>query len=270
MNKKVADIPKKRRISFTGKRVKDKTPHRYSIAFKCNYCDGGQSPEQVGFNGVCSDKIIHNNISIEKRAWCSYPESPCRLYYDRLITRKELEEQVSGTQSVCYESKMLRDWQAYAGGVLSDKNKGKPFTLKKVQPYSLCVLTTRDPGSLKESDRYIFAVFLVDETYTGDARDAGYVTSSSKYKLKLSPQEAHSMLFWKYHANGNNPQVAAWNSGLFRYIGDREGALILRDITAIKRGTADEHLAQELLQYFCRIIEIDPEQLGDPTGALCL
>lgn len=250
------------------KKVKYKTPTRYSIAFKCNYCDGGKSPEQVGFNGVCSDKVIQNHISIEKRAWCSYPESPCRLYYDRLITRKELEEQVSGTQYVCYESQMLRNWSAFAGYNLTGKNKGRPIALKKVQPYSLCVLTTRDPGSLKESDRYIFAVFLVDETYTGDARDAGYVTTSSKYKLKLSPQEAHSMLFWKYHANGKNPQVAAWKSGLFRYIGDREGALILRDITAIKRGSEDDHLAQEFYRYFCNINSLDPDKLGDPGGAL--
>lgn len=250
------------------KKLKDKTPPRYSIAFKCNYCDGGKSPEQIGFNGVCSDPVIVNNVSKEKRAWCSSEDAPCRLYYEGEIDRRELEEQDRGSQFICYESQMLRDWRAFAGYVLTGKNKGRPFALKKVQPYSLCVLTTRDPGSLEESDRYIFAVFLVDETYTGDARDAGYVTTSSKYKLKLSLKEAHSMLFWKYHANGNNPQVAAWASGLFRYIGDREGALILRDIAAIKRGTDDDHLAQEFYRYFCNINSLDPDKLGDPGGAL--
>ncbi len=252
------------------KHSKDKTPPRYSIAFKCNYCDGGKSLEQVGFNGVCSDPIIVNNVSKEKRAWCSSEEAPCRHYYDGKIDRRELEEQNRGSQFICYESQMLRDWRAFAGYILTGKNKGRPLALKKVQRYSLCILTTRDPGSLAESDRYIFAIFLVDDTYTGDARDAGYVTTSSKYKLKLSPQETHNMLFWKYYANGNNPQAAAWGSGLFRYVGDKEGALILRDIATIKRGTDDEHLAQEFYLYFCRINSVDPDQLGDPSGALCM
>ena len=75
---------------------------------------------------------------------------------------------------VCYESAMLRDWRAFAGYVQIGKNKGTPFKLLKVQPYSLCILTTRDPDSENESDRYIFAVFLVDETYAGDSREAGY------------------------------------------------------------------------------------------------
>ena len=75
-----------------------------------------------------------------------------------------------------------------------------------MQRNSLCVLTTRNPGSC-ESDRYIFGVFLVDETYEGDGKDEGYVTTNSKYKIKLSPKEAESMLFWNYHSNSNNPKV---------------------------------------------------------------
>ena len=40
---------------------------RANIAFKCNFCDGGKSAEQVGFNGVCSDAVIYNNVEVPLR-----------------------------------------------------------------------------------------------------------------------------------------------------------------------------------------------------------
>ena len=49
------------------KRSRDERPN---IAFKCNYCDGGASDKSVGFNGVCSDAVIYNNIDVEHRTWC--------------------------------------------------------------------------------------------------------------------------------------------------------------------------------------------------------
>lgn len=52
-------------------KVKIKVYPRANIAFKCNFCDGGHSDEQVGFNGVCSDDVIRNNIELEKRT-CRY------------------------------------------------------------------------------------------------------------------------------------------------------------------------------------------------------
>lgn len=221
---------------------------RYNVAFKCNYCDGGKSPEQIGFNGICSDAIIHNNIAIEHRSWCSDPDCACREYFDGEITRFELEKTMGDNDFICYESQMLREWRAFAGFVLIGKDKGKPNRLLHVQRYSLCVLTTRDPG-VEEHNRYIFAVFLVDDSYEGDKREEGYVTTSSDYKIKLSPDEAHTMLYWKYHANGNNPTNPAWMQGLHRYLGDEEAALILRDIVSLKRGTKDEALAIKFYEY---------------------
>ena len=46
-----------------------------NIAFKCNYCDGGSSDKSVGFNGVCSDTVIYNNIEVEHRTWTSFSAS---------------------------------------------------------------------------------------------------------------------------------------------------------------------------------------------------
>ncbi len=242
---------------------KRKAKPRPNIAFKCNFCDGGKSLDQVGFDGVCSDAIIRNNIEVEKRTWCSDDTCACRQYLNGEITRTYLDER----NAVCYESEMLRDWKAYAGVVQSGDRKNEPMKLRQVRDNSLCVLTTRDPGS-DETDRYIFAVFFVDEAFEGNDLEQGYVTSNGPYKIKLTPAEAHKMLFWNYHANANRSHIASWSSGLHRYFEDNKAVQILRDIAVMKTGTADEKLAQELLEHFVSIKHIDIDTVPEKNGAL--
>ena len=50
--------------------------------------------------------------------------------------------------------------------------------LLKVQKNSLAVLTTREPNAASDESRFVFAVFLVDESYEGDNRDAGYIAKN--------------------------------------------------------------------------------------------
>lgn len=251
------------------KNKKTKEITRENIAFKCNYCDGGKSKDKVGYISACSDDIIHNNIVVENKAWCNSEESPCFKYYNKDITREELDSYCNNDGFVCYESQMLREWKAYAGIVQRGERKGQPMRLNKVQYNSLCVLTTRNPDMV-ENNRYIFAVFLVDETYTGDKIEEGYVGTRSKYKIKLSPDEGEKMLFWKYHKNSNSPEKTAWSSGLHRYFQDEMAVQILRDIVQIKTGTEDEDLAKEFLNYFCKTNEIDINEVKSPSGALTL
>ena len=249
------------------KERKMKVYPRENIAFKCNYCDGGRSDKEIGFNGVCSDKIIKNNIEIEQRTWCSSKESDCLSYLNGEISRMELDNIHNDGYYVCYESQMLREWKAMAGIVQRGDRAGQPMKLNKVQNNSLCVLTTRLPNT-REEDRFIFGVFLVDENYEGDNFEEGYVSTKSKYKIKLSPKEAEKMLFWAYHANENQPEVARWSSGLHRYFEDEQAIQILRDLALIKEGTEDEELAEEFLQYFARINGIDIDSVTEKNGAL--
>jgi hypothetical protein len=247
--------------------AKHTTKVRANIAFKCNFCDGGKSGKQVGFEGVCSDAVINNNIAVEHRTWCNSEDCACLDYFNGEISREELDQKCEDCGFVCYESQMLRDWKALAGIVQKGDRKGEPMKLHQVQRNSLCVLTTRNPGSC-ENDRYIFGVFLVDDTYEGDGIDEGYVSTSSKYKLKLSPKEAQKLLFWNYHSNSNNPEVPAWNSGLHRYFQDDVAAQILRDIVGIKKETDDYLLAEEFLEHFCEINRVIISDLDAPDGAL--
>lgn len=246
---------------------RSKSMPRANVAFKCNYCDGGHNERCVGFDGVCSDEVIRVNIESEHRTWCATAGCACKRYMDGEISREQLDALDKGDDFVCYESQILRNWKAMAGVVQSGSKSGEPMKLNRVQRNSLCVLTTRDHGS-GESKRYIFAVFMVDEAYEGSRRDEGYVSTRSKFKLALTPDEAHSMLFWNYHANQNQPAVAAWSSGLHRYFGDTQAAMILRDIAKLKEGTPDETLAKDFFSYFCRVNNVNPTALGIPNGAL--
>ena len=85
------------------KKAKVKYP-RANIAFKCNFCNGGASKDQIGFNGVCSDDIIKNNIEVEKRTWCGSDDSDCNKYLKGELTRKELDDKCENGGFVCYES----------------------------------------------------------------------------------------------------------------------------------------------------------------------
>lgn len=106
------------------------------------------------------------------------------------------------------------------------------------------------------------------EAYEGDNRDEGYVTTSSKYKLSLTKDEAKKVLFWNYYHNENAPEKAAWGQGLHRYITDEQAASILKDIVSVKKGKKDEALAQEFLERFCEINSIDIFDFPIMEGAL--
>ncbi|SHJ45233.1 hypothetical protein SAMN02745248_00166 [Hathewaya proteolytica DSM 3090] len=254
--------PRGRRRSAKARKIQ-----RANVAFKCNYCDGGKTSSDVGFNGVCSDDTMVHNIEVKKRAWCSSAQCPCFKYLKGELKREQLEKMNSEGNFVCYESQMFKNWKAFAGVVQSGKRKNEPMRLQKVQKNSLCVLTTRDIEST-EKDRYIFGVFLVDESYEGDKNTEGYVGTNSKYKLKLSLPEARKMLFWNYHFNDNRPEVAMWSSGLHRYLDDNEAVQILSDIVKLKKGTSEEKLSIEFLDYYCEVNNIQLGDVPEKNGAI--
>lgn len=247
--------------------AKKKNYPKENIAFKCNYCNGGNKQNGIGFLCACSDDLIKYNIEVAQHSWCCNEEASCSKYYDGIIDRETLDRQNDDGGFVCYESQMLRNWAAFAGFVLTGENKQKPMRLSKVQINSLAILTSREPYA-PESDRFVFGVFLVDEAYEGDNRDEGYVTTSSKYKINLTLKEAKNILFWNYYHNENAPEKVAWGQGLHRYISNIQAANILYDILMIKVGTKYEKLVKEFLDHFCDINALSINDLPSKDGAL--
>jgi len=232
---------------------KKKADTQRNIAFKCIYCDGGNSLDQIGYDGVCSDEIIKDNIEKKKHLWCSDENSACQHYHNGELSRKELDnlmENGDDKASVCYESQMLKSWKASAGMIQNGVHKGKPLKLKNVHYNSLAFLTTRLP-STKEADRIIFGAFIVDEIFEGNESDEGYVLGKSDYKIQITLKEAQKMKFWNYYFNPNNPESIRMGSGLFRYLNDEQSIQILRDFVKLKEKTSESESAQSLLDHFC-------------------
>lgn len=236
-----------------------------NIAFKCNYCDGGSSDETVGYKGVCSDEVLKYNTGMAKHVWCK--NSQCNEYAKGNLSKEDLTAPSDGQEFVCYESQMLTQWRAYAGVVQSGVNKGKPMVLRQARVNSLALLTTRLPDAGDE-DRFIFAVFLIDESYEGDSKGEGYVGASPKYRIELSLPEAQQLKFWDYYFNPKKPEKIVLGSGLHRYLTDIQAAQVLKKICDIKTGTSQEELAKEFFEHYCIIKSLDKDNIPAPNGAL--
>lgn len=128
---------------------------------------------------------------------------------------------------------------------------------------SLAVMTTRKPSD-RESDRFIFAVFLVSSSYSGDDQEEGNVTADPVWRIELKPGQAERILFWNYYYNARKPEKIAFGSGLHRYLTDIEACQILRDIAIVK----DDDLSKAFFKRFCELNHIDPDKLESPSRAL--
>ena len=243
-----------------------KQPECLNIAFKCNYCDGGKE-NGIGFNGVCSEFMIQYNVGIAHHSWCSSEECACFQHFNGQVSRRELENEMKYQDGICYESLMLERWRADAGFHLNGEKKNEPRKLKNIQLNSLAILTTRLPFS-QESERFIFGVFLVDDGFSGDNRNAGFVTTNSKFRMYLPLDKAKTLRYWKYYKNPKHPETIAWGQGLYRYLTDEQAAAILRDFSRLKHGTKEEPLAKEFLDYFCKSKKIRLDSIPIKPGAL--
>ena len=81
----------------------------YNIAVDAVYCDGGRSENCVGFNGVCSDSVLEQNVNANDGRWCTKHECRCGVYAEERSTavRRELDRLMEDGGFVCPESRML-------------------------------------------------------------------------------------------------------------------------------------------------------------------
>ena len=220
-----------------------------NLAFKCNFCDGGQSNSRVGFCGVCSGENIRRNIEVNGHSQCK-EHSKCAEYLRGECSYAD----VVATPHVCYESEMLETWRAAAGMDLRGVNANQGRRIADARQVELVALTTRFPGE-EESKRVIFAVFLADESSSEAYREeAGYVQSNdAAWRIELTPQEARKMLFWNYYSTKNGKEK--WAHGLYRYISNEQAINILTAIVSVKTTAEDKAHAQAVLNEYKRRIQ---------------
>jgi hypothetical protein len=155
----------------------------------------------------------------------------------------------------------------FTGEIKSGKEKGQPKRLARISQNSACLLTTRDSDA-PEKNRRIIGVFMVTEKFNSKQCVDGYIPAHSEYRLRLSEKEAEKMLFWNYYVDTRYPHKMTWNTGRHRYFDNEWMAQILRDIISIKKKPQEIENAQRFFEYFCRMNQIDKEELPKPNGAL--
>lgn len=230
------------------KKIRDNS----NIAIKCNYCDGGKTGTVFGYKGVCSDEVLHQNVSVIKRPWCSASTCECKRYKNGEIERKELEQKNSEGNFICYESRLLRDWVASAGRHQSEKKSGNPIKMTNARVNRLCVLTTKQASEL-EVERKIFAAFIISEVEVGDENVEGNVHAHPKYRIDLTPEEAQNVHFWDFHKNKSKPELPFWGSGLLRYLNDAQSINVIKAMMEAAIDPEKKAHILEILEYYCRV-----------------
>ncbi len=236
-----------------------------NLAFKCTYCDGGQSAERLGFYGPCSPDLILYNIKKSSVNSCKKSSHYCsdylagKLAYDKVVSAWE-------KGLLPCESCILRDWEVQTGLLAKSSSTSGPSSLRTDVGGKLGILTTRQEGET-EADRVIFALFLIDEAMDS-FDDYSKIMAHPMYRINLTPKEAKRMPYWKYHKNNNVPEKAAWGTGMYRYIEDTEAMRILYDVMEMKRGTEDAGLAAEFFYYYSELNDLPSDEIKEASGAL--
>lgn len=165
------------------------------------------------------------------------------------------------------QEKVFTEWSIFVGEIKSGQNKGQPRRLARVNQNSACLLTTRNPN-VPEKDRRILGVFMVDEGFSGRNCKDGYIPAHPKYRIRFSKEESEKMFFWNYYTNERYPDRIVWNSGRHRYFDNIWMAQILRDIILLKEESKEQEYVKGFFEYFCRINNINENELPEPSGPL--
>lgn len=210
----------------------------FDIAVNLVYCDGGKNESTIGFNGVCSDDVLEENVSSADDRWCTQRDCRCGVYAENksTATRRELDRLMEDGGFVCPESRLLRDWVICAG----TENDRTPRRLN-TSCGRLCVLTTVEKGS-SEDKRCIFALYII-ENIDEDINGISQLWAESYYRYTFSPEHAAKMLFWDFAQGGDEPE---WGDDRFIYLNNE---ISLKILTGAAELTGDKKL-YAMLDYY--------------------
>lgn len=155
--------------------------------------------------------------------------------------------------------RVAEDWNISTGNFRSGYNRGKPRIPSRIYPNSACLLTFREKSD-QEEKRYIWGAFMVKEDFIGAECTDGVIPAHKKYRMILTDQESRKLWFWRYFNQDPGSHSIKWGSVEFKYFSNITMAYILRDILVTKRGTDQQQLCEEFMDYFCELNKIDGKQ----------
>ena len=192
------------------------------VAFKVNYNDGGANGGLIGYRGVCSDRIIVQNVKIDPRPWCSNKGCDCRIYCDNDLLGPR------PTGQPCYESALLGPPFRFGAGFFHAGERAEtPMRINGVDPGDIAFLTTILPGGEQE-DRIIFGCYRVKEI-SGDDDQGYFVESDETMDIRLPDDVARDCFYWDYQ-RPNSDGSKKWGSGLHRYLDEECTRKLIEDL----------------------------------------
>ena len=192
-----------------------------------------------------------------------------RLEHEKLMKNHKLhpESQMVFWCDTEEQNSSFSEWKVFSGVIKSGTNKGKPNKPIRLHQNSAVLLTAIDP-SVPEKDRRILGVYMVNEDFIGKLCEDGNIPAHSKYRIQLTEQESEQMPFWKYYVNEKSPHKTTWNTGKYRYFDNLWMAQILFDIVSLKSDPMEQELAQQFFEHFCKMNQINDQELPKPNGVL--
>ena len=226
------------------------------LAFKVNYNDGGAGAGLIGYKGTCSKHIMHYNVNVSKRPWCSNDQNKCRQYCDK-------GQEGRRPKGPCYESELLleKPFKFYTGTFREGDRQYKPIPIdfNRVSEGDIVLLTTRAP-KCTEQERIVFACYRVGRV---DSDETGIFIESDG-SMDLVVPEGTTMYYWSYQ-KPNKDGACKWDSGLFRYLDGQRTTNFINDLVSRLGKTPERDMV------ICTLgsaIEIKPPQRrsGGPGG----
>ncbi|HYV91505.1 MAG TPA: hypothetical protein VE978_06970 [Chitinophagales bacterium] len=208
-------------------------PQLFHVAFKCTYNNGnfnnGGEGRYIGFNGTCSNEIIHENVARGNSIWCGTDGCECKDFvYERNF-------QGERPYKPCYESTLFDEEDGWSFGAGADHTCDPPKArfIRKTEPGKIVMLTTRlrDEGEDVEKRRRIVGFFRIgDITEAEDKNEGTMLFSDGKYNIKFPKMIAKRTFFWDHYSNQEGEPH--WGSGLYRYIDDEQMKGIITSMLA--------------------------------------
>lgn len=155
--------------------------------------------------------------------------------------------------------KAAENWNVSVGNFRSGFNRGQPRIPSRIYPNSACLLTFREKND-QEEKRYIWGTFMVREDFVGPECTDGIIPAHEKYRIMLTEDESEKLGFWKYFAHDPGSKNK-WGLVESKYFSNMTMAHILHDILVIKRGTDQQQLCEEFVDYFCELNKINNKQI---------